>query len=58
MIKTKEKLTEIYAKHTGQSMEVLTKAMDRDNFMDAEAAKAFGLVDHVVESRKISGKAS
>lgn len=58
MINTKKKLTEIYAVHTGQSMEVLDKAMDRDNYMDAKAAKDFGLVDHIVESRKINGKAS
>ena len=58
MILTKKKLTEIYAKHTGKSMEELTAAMDRDNYMDAQAAKDFGLVDHIVESRKINGKAS
>ncbi len=58
MINTKKKLTEIYAVHTGQSMEKLTAAMDRDNYMNAQTAKDFGLVDHIVESRKINGKAS
>ena len=58
MLKTKEKLTQIYANHTGRSIEELTKAMDRDKYMDAQEAKDFGLVDHVVESRKLSGKAS
>ena len=56
MIKTKEKLTEIYVRHTGRSFEELTKAMDRDNFMSAQEAKDFGLVDHVVESRKAESK--
>jgi len=53
MIKTKNKLTDIYVKHTGRSFDDLTQAMDRDNFMSAEEAEAFGLVDHVVESRKL-----
>jgi len=52
LLKTKEKLTRIYEKHTGQDYAHLHTAMERDNFMDAEAAKAFGLLDHVVESRK------
>lgn len=52
MIKTKNKLTDIYVKHTGRDFDELTTAMDRDNFMTAEEAKDFGLVDHVVASRK------
>jgi len=52
LIKTKEMLTNIYVEHTGQSFDVLDKSMDRDNYMSANAAKEFGLVDHVVESRK------
>ncbi|MCB0378888.1 MAG: ATP-dependent Clp protease proteolytic subunit [Bdellovibrionales bacterium] len=52
LIKTKEQLTKIYEQHTGQKYDVLEKAMDRDNFMDAGQAKEFGLVDHVVEFRK------
>lgn len=52
MIATKNKLTDIYVQHTGRSFEELTKAMDRDNFMDAEKAREFGIVDHVVNSRK------
>ena len=56
LVKTKEELTNIYVQHTGQSYEVLDKAMDRDNFMNAQTAKEFGLVDHVVEFRKASGK--
>ena len=52
MIKTKNKLTEIYVKHTGRVFEDLSKAMDRDYFMSSEEAVDFGLADRVVESRK------
>lgn len=57
MVKTKNKLTDIYVKHTGQDFDLLTKAMDRDNYMSAEEAVKFGLVDHVVEKRKLEKKA-
>lgn len=52
LIKTKKQLTEIYVKHTGQQYDILDKAMDRDNFLGAEDAKNFGLVDQVVQPRK------
>ncbi len=52
LIKTKEKLTRIYEKHTGKDYQTLFHAMERDNFMDAVQAKEFGLIDHIVESRK------
>src|SRR3954468_8170544 len=52
IIKTKKRLNELYAKHTGQPIEAIEKALDRDNFMSAEEAKAFGLVDHVYETRE------
>ncbi|MGH1468734.1 MAG: ATP-dependent Clp protease proteolytic subunit [Bdellovibrionales bacterium] len=52
MLYIKKKLTEIYVEHTGKSYADLEKSMDRDNFMSAEQAKDFGLVDHVVEARK------
>jgi ATP-dependent Clp protease, protease subunit len=52
MLKLKERLNTIIAKHTGQPYEVVEKACDRDNFMSPEEAKKFGLVDSVVESRK------
>lgn len=55
MANTKKKLTEIYVKHTGQPFDVLHANMERDNYMSAEQAKSFGLVDRVVEHRK-SGK--
>jgi ATP-dependent Clp protease protease subunit len=49
---TKRRLNELYAKHTGQPLEVVEKTLDRDHFMSAEEAKAFGLVDHVYEKRE------
>ncbi len=52
IIKTKRRLNELYAKHTGQSVETVERALDRDNFMSAEEAKAWGLVDHVYEKRE------
>lgn len=52
MLKLKERLNTILAKHTGQPYDIVEKACDRDNFMSAEEAKKFGLVDEVVVSRK------
>jgi ATP-dependent Clp protease protease subunit len=42
------KLNELYAKHTGQTVEQIERDMDRDRFMSAEEAKAYGIVDHVL----------
>jgi ATP-dependent Clp protease, protease subunit len=56
LLKTKQKLTEMYVTHTGRDFETLTKAMDRDNFMAATEAKDFGLIDHIVDFRKVSNK--
>ena len=47
----KKRLNEIYSKHTGQSTEDIKKALERDNFMTAENAKTFGLIDKVVDKR-------
>ena len=58
IIKMKRRLNEIYAKHTGQPLEVIEKTLDRDFFMTADEAKAFGLVDHVYESRDSIEKSS
>ena len=52
MLKLKQRLNSILSKHTGQTIERVEKDCDRDNFMSADEAKAYGLVDHVVESRK------
>lgn len=53
LIKTKEKLTRIYELHTGQSYDRLVNLMERDYFMNPSEAKDLGIVDHVVESRKL-----
>src|SRR6185312_1636049 len=45
------RLNQMYVEHTGQTLKAIEKAMDRDNFMNAEEAKAFGLIDHVVKER-------
>ncbi len=45
------RLNKIYADRTGKSLEEIEAAMDRDNFMTAEEAKAFGLIDEVIEKR-------
>ena len=47
----KDRLTDLYAKHTGQSVDILQADMDRDNFMSAEKAVEYGLADSVIESR-------
>ena len=47
----KKRLNEIYSKHTGKSVDEVKEALERDNFMTAEAAKNFGLIDEVVEKR-------
>ena len=52
MLKLKQRLNEILAKHSGQPYDIVEKACDRDNFMSPIEAKAFGLVDEVVASRK------
>jgi ATP-dependent Clp protease protease subunit len=48
----KDRLNKIYAKHTGKSVEEISSALERDNFMTAEEAKKFGLIDSVVDKRK------
>ncbi|WP_273755484.1 ATP-dependent Clp endopeptidase proteolytic subunit ClpP [Bartonella sp. MM73XJBT.G] len=51
IIKMKRRLNEIYVQHTGQDYEVIERTLDRDHFMTAEEAKAFGLVDDVIQYR-------
>ena len=47
----KKRLNEIYSKHTGKTVDDIKTALERDNFMTADSAKAFGLIDEVVEKR-------
>ena len=51
ILKLRQRLNEIYVKHTGQPLEVIERKLERDSFMSAEEAKDFGLVDQVVEKR-------
>ena len=51
ILELKARMNRIYADHTGQDIETIEKAMDRDNFMTAEKAKEFGLIDDVVQKR-------
>ena len=51
IIKVKRRLNEIYVKHTGQDYDTIERTLDRDHFMSADEAKAFGLVDDVIASR-------
>lgn len=51
LLKTREKLNRILSKATGQPMEKVEKDTDRDNFMSAEEAVAYGIIDKVIESR-------
>ena len=51
VLKTKKKLNEILAANTGQTVEKIAEDTERDNFMSAEEAKAYGLIDEIVESR-------
>lgn len=53
MLKTKQRLNKIYAENTGQPIEQIEKDTDRDNFMSAVEAKEYGIIDEIVEHRKI-----
>jgi len=57
MLYTKKKMAELIAKHTGQSLEMITADSDRDRWFTADDAKEYGFVDHVVHSaRDVSGE--
>jgi len=51
VLSLKKRLNEIYSKHTEKSVEEIKSALERDNFMTADVAKSFGLIDEVVEKR-------
>lgn len=51
ILKLRQRLNEIYVKHTGQPLDAISAAVERDNFMSPEEAKAFGLIDEVVTTR-------
>ena len=51
VLSLKKRLNEIYSKHTGKSVDEIKSALERDNFMTADVAQSFGLIDEVVEKR-------
>ena len=51
VLSLKKRLNEIYSKHTGKTADEVKSALERDNFMTADVAKSFGLIDEVVEKR-------
>ena len=56
ILKVKHRLNEIYVQHTTQSYEAIERTLDRDHFMSAEEAKAFGLVDEVASKRPVDAE--
>ena len=51
ILRVRARMNDLYVKHTGQTLETIERAMERDNFLNAEEAKAFGLIDAVVDKR-------
>ncbi|WP_298372235.1 ATP-dependent Clp endopeptidase proteolytic subunit ClpP [Azospirillum sp.] len=59
ILKLRSRLNDIYVKHTGQTLDTIENAMERDKFMSPDEAKSFGLIDEVVEKRPgVDGPAS
>ena len=55
ILRMRQRLNELYAKYTGQKIEEIEKAMDRDKFLEADEAKAFGIIDEVFDTRPEAG---
>lgn len=53
ILRTRARLNEIYVKHTGQSLDTVANALERDRFMTADEAKVFGLIDEVMTNRPV-----
>jgi ATP-dependent Clp protease, protease subunit len=51
IIRTKRRLNDVYVKHTGKTLDLIEKKLDRDSFMSAEQALEFGLIDKVISER-------
>src|SRR5437870_8295057 len=51
ILNLKKRLNDIYVRHTGQALKKIEDALERDNFLSAEAAKEFGIIDKVIEKR-------
>ena len=56
ILRMRSRLNALYAKYTGQPIEAIEKAMDRDKFLEADEAKEFGLIDEVFERRPEQGE--
>jgi ATP-dependent Clp protease protease subunit len=54
ILRMRQRLNEIFQDHTGQALDVIEKAVERDNFMSPDEAKAFGLIDQVISDRPTS----
>ena len=54
ILKVRQRLNEIYVRHTGQPIDAIERKLERDTYMSAEEARDFGLVDHVVEQRPVA----
>ena len=55
ILRIRQRLNEIYVRHTGQSLDTIERKLERDSFMSADEARDFGLIDEVVESRPALG---
>ncbi len=53
ILRIRQRLNEIYVRHTGQTLDTIEKKLERDSFMSADEAKDFGLIDEVVENRPV-----
>ena len=56
MLRTRDTIYRIISKHTGKSVEQITKDADRDNYMTAEEAKSYGLIDNILVKREPAKK--
>jgi len=56
ILRIRHRMNELYAQYTGQTLETIERAMDRDKFLSSEEAKEFGLVDEVFDKRPATGE--
>jgi ATP-dependent Clp protease protease subunit len=56
ILRMRSALNALYAKYTGQPIEAIEKAMDRDKFLEADEAKEFGIIDQVFDKRPEQGE--
>ncbi|MGE0210276.1 MAG: ATP-dependent Clp protease proteolytic subunit [Parvibaculaceae bacterium] len=57
ILEIRHRLNQVYVKHTGQPLDAIEKALERDTFLTAEGAKEFGLVDKVIDKRPVPAEA-